>query len=175
MYTEWCTPPHSSNIAGDSPYSCAAASQILKRLQRWRRESSMIGFAFRQKHTAEFRRGRSGDGGQSREARKKRDKVTPLCVFLCCTALQAVDIINISVVFLQRRLLSWLGVLIASVALRHWKLQEENDKHQQNADYLAVFEITTCCCHYPSKHFQAYEAPPLVLGRNAEGLNAETL
>lgn len=106
---------------------------ITNSLQRWRRESSMIGCTFRQKHTAELQRGRSGDGGQSREARKK-ETVTPLCVFLYSTALQAVDIINISVVFLQRRLLSWLGVLIASVALRHWKgLQEENNKHHHNA------------------------------------------
>lgn len=35
--------------------------------------------------------------------------------------MQAVDIINNSAVFLQWRPLSWLGVLIVSVAVRDWK------------------------------------------------------
>lgn len=62
---------------------------------------------------------REGNDGQSREA--KKDKVVLLCAFLYSTTLQAVDIINISVVFRQRCPLSWLGVLIVSVAARHWK------------------------------------------------------
>lgn len=56
---------------------CITNTAMEKRIQH------MIGFTFRQKHTAEFRQGRSGDGGQSREARKKCHPAVCFSVFHC--------------------------------------------------------------------------------------------
>lgn len=113
-------------------FACSA-SQIEKPFQWRSRESRMVGFTSRQKYIAEMQGSRRD--GQSREA--KKDKVVLLCAFLYSSTLQAVDIINISVVFRQRCPLSWLGVLIISVAVRHWKgLWEEKDRQTWKFDHL---------------------------------------
>lgn len=65
--------------------------------------------------------GRKGGKKKKRNERNKTDKVVLLCVFRYSTPLQAVDIINISAAFPQRRPLSRLGVLIVSLAGRHWE------------------------------------------------------
>lgn len=78
------------------------------------------------RHT-ELRRGKrwAVEGGRVGEKKKnqgnKTDKVVLLCDFRYSTPLQAVDIINISAAFPQRRPLSRLGVLIVSLAGRHWE------------------------------------------------------
>lgn len=62
-----------------------------------------------------------GSRGRPKKPQNKTDKVVLLCVFRYSTPLQAVDIINISAAFPQRRPLPQLGVLIVSLAGRHWE------------------------------------------------------
>lgn len=60
-------------------------------------------------------------GRPKKKPQNKTDKVVLLCVSRYSTPLQAVDIINISAAFPQRRPLPQLGVLIVSLAGRHWE------------------------------------------------------
>lgn len=62
-----------------------------------------------------------GSRGRPKNPQNKTDKVVLLCVFRYSTPLQAVDIINISAAFPQRRPLPQLGALIVSLAGRHWE------------------------------------------------------
>lgn len=87
-----------------------------------KRESSTEGFTSRKTRRAEERKTVGSRGRPLKKIeRNQTDKVVPLCVFRYSTSLQAVDIINISAASLQRRPLSRLGVLIVSLAGRHWE------------------------------------------------------
>lgn len=104
----------------------------------------MIGSTSRQKHkrrdAGKQKEGEGRENGGRLKKAKKRQTIPAVCFLhsyvpqahrrhggsLWTLSVQAVDIINNSVVFLQRRPLSWLGVLIVSVALRYLRKGCEN-------------------------------------------------